>query len=163
MKTVIAITGHMGAGKSTMAKMLAKKYGAEVISLADPLKEFARALGWNGEKDKRGRRLLQLLGTEVGRECISKDIWASKWVEAAEASEKNVVICDDLRFTSEYLYMREHFYEIAFIHIIVPRPWWKGFFRHKSEAGVAFLPFDGILEYENTGSLEDLQEFVDGL
>ena len=107
----LGITGQAGAGKSTVAaklRLFAAASGVDlgIVPFAKPLKDFARKLGWNGEKDERGRRLLQLLGTEVGRECIHPDIWVDKWEEAATALPGGT-IADDCRFDNEVERVRE--------------------------------------------------------
>ena len=83
---IIGIAGAAGAGKSTVAKTIVDVFGqthAKILPFAAPLKKFAIDLGWNGKKDKRGRRLLQLLGADCGRDCIDKDIWVKHWRNAA--------------------------------------------------------------------------------
>lgn len=91
----------MYGGKTTAANLMLKHLDATIIPFAKPLKEFARLLGWNGEKDTKGRRLLQLLGTECGRKCISDNIWVDKWLEQALACKTKFVISDDCRFMNE--------------------------------------------------------------
>ena len=104
---VICITGKAGAGKSTVAQWLAKElqasgYKASVSSFASPIKEIATTMGWNGAKDVKGRRLLQLLGTECGRNCISQTVWTDMWAARILADCPKVIIIDDCRFDSEY-------------------------------------------------------------
>ena len=98
---LIGLSGPMYSGKTTAAKMLCQHLDADIIPFAKPLKDIARVMGWNGEKDAKGRRLLQLLGTECGRECISPSIWVDKWLAAAQASKRKFVISDDCRFVNE--------------------------------------------------------------
>lgn len=106
---IFMIHGPMGSGKSTLSNIImerAKMTGktATILPFAKPLKEAAKQLGWDGNKDKKGRRLLQLLGTEVGRKCIGPNIWTDKWKKALTDAEMeaDIVICDDLRFLNEY-------------------------------------------------------------
>ena len=141
---VVAISSNWhGAGKSTVAKALAEALYGEIISLASPIKEIAYQMGWDGNKDEKGRRLLQTLGTECGRNCIGKDVWVNKWLEKALASDKDVVICDDLRFQTEYEFFK--FYtDCRFVHIVRPsqsstlKDLWRRYFAHESERGIDF-------------------------
>jgi hypothetical protein len=98
----------MGSGKSTVANLLTERAKVEgktatVLPFAKPIKDYAKLLGWNGEKDNKGRRLLQLLGTECGRQCISEDIWCNKWHRlVVDDLDHDVIVCDDMRFRNEY-------------------------------------------------------------
>lgn len=108
MKQVIAIHGKMHSGKTTAAKYIYINLVSTVRPFAKPIKDFATLLGWDGKKGKKGRRLLQLLGTEVGRECISDTIWVDKWQESLGDTGSNVtIICDDLRFQNEYEHLNK--------------------------------------------------------
>ena len=116
---VIGITGRAGSGKTTFANLLAKHFDEHlrkieprretvshytvVLPMAFPLKDIAYKMGWNGNKDAKGRRLLQLLGTECGRECIDEDTWVNKWLLDINSLPKSlrIVIADDLRFDNE--------------------------------------------------------------
>lgn len=103
---IIGLTGPMRAGKSTTAQILQRaltSHGVDstIIPMAGALKRIATELGWNGLKDEKGRRLLQLLGTDVCRNCISQDYWVIKFLESAAKCNTSVIICDDIRFDDE--------------------------------------------------------------
>ena len=104
---VIALHGPMGSGKTTACDWIKQRLTEKgltntLVPIAKPLKDFARQLGWDGAKDAKGRRLLQLLGTECGRKCIGDDIWVLKWKQAIEEEDCKVILCDDMRFLNEY-------------------------------------------------------------
>ena len=86
----IGFSGPCGAGKTTAADMMAEMLKPLVPvyrrNFSDKLKEVAEFMGWDGEKDERGRRLLQLLGTEVGR-GYDPEIWVKHWHAAIEGGQ----------------------------------------------------------------------------
>ena len=101
---IIGVSGKAGSGKSTICNIIQRQMGARarVLSFATPLKELATKIGWDGEKDMKGRRLLQLLGTEVMRDCIDDNIWLKHWVHGLHARRDEPVVCtDDMRFPNE--------------------------------------------------------------
>lgn len=107
---IIGITGKMRDGKSYAAKTIVKILHesnklACILPFAKGVKDFAYNLGWNGIKDAKGRRLLQLIGTDCGRDCISFDIWVDKWLEQYYKIKRDnpniIVIADDVRFLNE--------------------------------------------------------------
>lgn len=109
----LGLCGPARVGKTTLANHLvtstlhrAGLFGA-VVSMASPVKEAALSLGWNGLKDANGRKLLQLLGTDIGRNLIDQDIWVSKWLDTVSRHPASVIIADDVRFDNEALAMRK--------------------------------------------------------
>ena len=81
---VIGLNGQFRHGKSFMAKYIqeeAQSQGlcVQIVSFADPLKDLCRReFGWDGEKDNKGRRLLQVVGTDAGR-AYDENNWVNKW------------------------------------------------------------------------------------
>lgn len=109
---VVGITGKAGTGKDTFAKCLWMEFGkypkthAAFFALANPIKKIAKEIfGWDGAKDKKGRKLLQILGTEAGRD-YDPGIWLDKldisfkeYVQDAPETLENVVaLVTDVRF-----------------------------------------------------------------
>jgi len=106
---VYLIAGRMFSGKSTVAKELWTTLFCQNDSLtftsikicrfAEGVKQVARdGFGWDGVKDEKGRRLLQVVGTECGRD-YNKNIWAEK---AYTDNKGDILIFDDWRFPNEY-------------------------------------------------------------
>jgi hypothetical protein len=106
LRHVIAVRGPAFSGKSTLAGMLATAAEpAVVLPMAASLKSIATRMGWDGRKDERGRKLLQTLGTECGRE-YNPFCWANLWLsEPWYFREADTVICDDVRFPEELMVM----------------------------------------------------------
>lgn len=112
----IGLTGPMGSGKSTIAKMLSdmiyeeEGIASSIIPFGRALKKMAKDLGWDGMKNEKGRKILQLLGTDICR-TINPDFWVKKWAEEVKAEfefadvcrvDTAVIIADDIRFQNEF-------------------------------------------------------------
>ena len=109
MGIIIGLSGKKRSGKNTayfMLKLLLDEDETGKIakvSMADSLKRIARELGWNGVKDEKGRKVLQYLGTEVGRN-IDPEYWTKRAADAIKtAFDKGaqIVIIPDVRFPNE--------------------------------------------------------------
>jgi len=160
---VIALTGLAGAGKSTVAHMLAD-YGYELVKFAGPLKAMVRALGLtDAEIDgsrkeipidflcgKTPRRAMQTLGTEWGRKCIGEDFWINAWRIAAD--DHPHVVVDDCRFPNEAHAVRQMG---GVIWSIEGRGGIAG--NHASESGIGSAPDRVIV---NNGPVTELRAAV---
>jgi hypothetical protein len=160
---IIGLTGKAGSGKGVSSEILTRFATTDgravmVLPLAKPIKDFARQLGWNGEKDAKGRRLLQLLGVEIGRECFHDNFWIDRWQAAVdEFLEKNgrnaVVICDDVRFENEAKHVRS---KAGVVVHILGRGGLAGVAAtHASERGIPDHLVDETVD--NSGTMEDLE------
>jgi len=116
-RRVIGITGLLTAGKSTTARalkfLLEPFWNVHILSFSYDVKRIANEFGWDGQKDDKGRKLLQLIGTEVGREYLP-DIWIRYLITRATqqlditAKKKNIIIIDDLRFINEAQWVKDY-------------------------------------------------------
>lgn len=158
---VIGIAGALGSGKSTLARIILQSFpSGRIIPFAFPLKKAAVDLGWNGKKDENGRRLLQLLGTEVGRECIDENIWVNKWEMARSESKGycDIIIADDMRFPNEM----DHVQYLRGITINVEgRDSYETLeqMHHASETGLVDRD-DFNFVFDNAGTIDDMQIFA---
>lgn len=120
---ILALAGKAGAGKSTVAKYLIENYGAELVKFASPLKEmmtsFYKAAGLTPEEiDRRiegdlkevpcpllggrtPRYAMQTLGTQWGRDTMSKDLWVDAAKAKISGMNASLIIVDDCRFPNE--------------------------------------------------------------
>lgn len=151
----VGFTGLARSGKDTAADLLIEYIDhdetglRQKIAYGDALKDLAKVIGWDGIKDDRGRRLLQVLGTEVVRECIDPDYWVNKlatraeavWVMANEMVDKGdgetepvIIVIPDVRFNNEAEFIKKR----GGVIIHVTRPVIDDILRgkHKSEAGI---------------------------
>ena len=160
---VILISGSARFGKDSTAFMMKEllekqKKRVLIIHYADNLKLFAKNyFGWSGQKDQKGRELLQWLGTDV----IRKN-YEDTWVDMVVALLKGIktlydyVIIPDVRFPNEIDKMCDNFNCIT-VRVIRPN-FDNGLTeeqrKHPSETALDNYP----MEYEliNDGDLEKL-------
>ena len=115
---IIGLTGHAFAGKDTVGTYLAHHHGFTAMSFADPIRagitamfglpkscflpeNKERVIDWIG---KSPRELMQLLGTEFGRDLISQSIWMdtlSRRITAFSAALHGAIVITDVRFPNE--------------------------------------------------------------
>ena len=110
---VVLVSGKAGVGKTTLANMMVK--GAKDLGLNSYVDHFAGDLkfiakvgfDWNGEKDERGRTLLQDIGT-ISRK-YDENIWARRLYERVVSSSQvyHLVVIDDWRFPNELAYLKD--------------------------------------------------------
>ena len=177
---LIGLCGAAGCGKGSAAYRLVNAHGFREMAFADPLYAAVaaitgktadwlkdrvhkeRPLHWCGGKSPR--ELLQLLGTEFGREMIHTDIWvmrAMRAVREAESEGAAGVVITDVRFDNEAAAIRA---EGGFI-VEVVRPG-DGCLsdttaKHASEAGISREHI--LASIGNYGTLDDLAASVDAV
>lgn len=167
--TVILISGKAGVGKTTTANYIKNHLDNEitpfsmVTHFALGVKEVAKFLGWDGNKDTKGRRLLQELGN-VGRE-YDVDVWIKYLLDFIRRRVPDelfeVMIIDDWRFPNESKYFldKPELYKVFTINIRAPkREVLKGTGAYKDVSETAldgYSHFDYILD--NSGTLEELE------
>lgn len=114
--SVIGLTGKMGAGKSTVAALLQKKFPeSRIVKLAEPLYDmqdyvYSRVgLSKLGASISKDRALLQQLG-DWGRNR-DKDMFLKLFSKRVENLHKvkpdTLVLCDDVRFDNEAMLVKE--------------------------------------------------------
>lgn len=120
MDSIILLSGKQGSGKSTIMHELGKKAQSSKMKVHTPIFADTIYMIHNyaiGLLEKRGikrdlvkdGKLLQLLGTEWGRDSIDSDIWVKcllgQVVEIKERSgedDENLFIVSDCRFKNEF-------------------------------------------------------------
>lgn len=125
---IIGLSGYAQSGKDTVGSLLVDAFGFERVAFADKMKEIALTLdpfvsfvemlpgddarllrlsdvlsaghGWeNAKKSPEVRRLLQRLGTEVGRNMIGTDFWVDLTFQSLLPNKDYVFT--DVRFPNE--------------------------------------------------------------
>ena len=126
---IILISGRAGEGKSTFAeicvtKLHKEKMSAKIFPFAKGVKDTASFMGWNGKKDRKGRRLLQQIGG-VGRE-YNENIWADRVIDKIEdwlpdvADDEWFAFIDDWRFENEGDVVLDAFFPVLKVRMIRP-------------------------------------------
>lgn len=113
---VIALTGLMNSGKSTVADYLVTHRDFVRLKFAQGLKEMMRALGLTDDEiegvrkeipcdrlnGRTPRYAMQTLGTEWGRTHMGQDFWVNLLVQKAHRLEYGThIVIDDCRFPNE--------------------------------------------------------------
>lgn len=160
---LILVSGKIGVGKTAFARYLynylVDDYKIFYSSFASKIKDCAKEyFFWNGKKDEKGRKLLQVLGTEAGREYDS-DLWCKHlyWEIIDIFPPVDVIIIDDWRFQNEKEFF-ESYGDFQIITIRVDREVESN--GHISEHS---LPIDDGYFDEvviNNGTLEELKSYA---
>lgn len=176
---IIGLSGYGRAGKNTVANILERRFGFEQTAFANKLRDALYALnpivesnfhdhehiyikevidqfGWEDVKKTHYadeiRRLLQRMGTEVGRETIGQNTWVDATLR--NVSETDDLVITDCRFRNEAKAIIDLGGEIWRIE----RPGYGPVNNHSSE--VDMDDFDFHLTIVNDGSIEDLARQV---
>ena len=94
---------------------LLPEYEVKKIMMADKVKEVAKQIGWDWEKDARGRKLLQQVGN-IGRQYYI-DTWVNQAISEIQKSHPDIAIIDDLRFPNEIDKLRKAFPDTYIIRL----------------------------------------------
>lgn len=166
---IVGLAGGKGCGKSSVARIMERKFGYEIMSFAAPIKDMLKAMGLRDaelndpvlkeikldEYGKSPREIMQLLGTEFARNMIAEDIWVTAMKRKIAPGMK--VVIDDVRFENEARFIRDSggsVLEVKRTRLDANAD------THISEAGIPESLIDGIIS--NTSCYEsDLELVVD--
>ena len=172
---VICISGKAQHGKDTTATILKELLEADgksvkIAHFADLLKFICKTyFDWDGQKDERGRHILQYVGTDVIR-VKSPDYWADFIVNFLSMfqEEWDYVLLPDCRFPNEYELFKYSGIDTVLLRIERPgfvSPLTPEQQAHKSETALDGYRFDYVIQ--NDADLDKLRDtlatFVAGL
>lgn len=170
---ILGLCGAAGCGKNAVGEILFTHHAFYQVAFADPVYGAVSAITglpvatlqdrrvkeevipWLG---KSPRELLQLLGTEFGRNMVKRDIWIQRAMKSVHRAAGSVVITD-VRFSDEAEAIRN----MGGAVVRVVRPGYGTLTAaaagHSSEAGID----DSLVDYTitNDGTLGDLEVAVD--
>ena len=170
--TVILLSGKAQSGKDYIANIMKQQFeenGNKVLvtHYADLLKYILKTFfNWDGKKDKKGRDLLQYVGTDVIRKKMP-DYWVNFISQMISffPNEWNYILIPDARFPNEIEVMQKN-PDVNVITIRINR----GNFtpqltleqqQHPSETSLDEYDFDYYVSNDGTETINDaVKEFV---
>lgn len=165
---VILISGKAMSGKDTTAQIMSKllkRNGKRVLvtHYADLLKFICKNyFGWDGKKDKVGRRMLQYVGTDIIRK-YNPNFWVSFVALMLKCFHENwdYVIIPDCRFQNEISTMVNSGFDTVHIRVIrsgFKTPLTEEQQNHPSETALDNISADYYIH--NDGTLKDLTKII---
>ena len=160
---IIMVSGKAESGKNTCARLFAENCqlsGVRMLSFAEPVKEFARLLGWNGVKDEYGRAMLQWLGDGVKQ--FNSILWATKAAQKIIELKKlgyRCFIFSDCRYLDEISFFKDRYSKVFVIRVNRPRhksSLTEEQLKHPSECALDDYDFDAVIT--NDGNMSNLED-----
>lgn len=168
---LIGLTGPAGCGKDTVALFMTEHDMGFQVAFADAIRSTAASMfGLTHEQmnarelkemvipewDMSPRQMMQLVGTECGRQVFGEDIWVKRlMVRIKSLPPTQFVVISDVRTEAEAAWVRE--LGGAVVHIT--RDGIEAVRAHSTEAGVEFV--EGDMALDNSGSnLTELKRSV---
>lgn len=170
---IIMFAGKAGSGKDLCAEIFKEKFEEEnkkvlIIRFGDLLKFYCKEyFGWDGNKDERGRNLLQYIGTDIVR-TKDQNYWVNKVNEFINLFYEyyDVTLIPDVRFSNEIglISQKNNKDDINIIYVESKqkRANLSDFqASHISENSLSFENCDYLIE--NNGTIENLREECNSL
>lgn len=167
---IIGLSGYAQSGKDTVAELLCLNYEYERRAFADPMREALLRLnpkvdslvhvadlvedyGWEiAKKYPEVRRLLQRLGTDVGRKMLGEDVWVKMAMRDLRQDDR--IVISDVRFPNEADAIKKLGGKVWRIN----RKNHSAVNTHASELAMDNYLFDHVIY--NAGTLDDLSDEV---
>lgn len=121
---IILISGKARSGKDTLANFMLEDIAKDnkkgiIIKYADILKFICeKYFDWDGNKDEKGRTLLQYIGTNVIRKN-NADTWVNCVIELVKGfgNEFDYILISDVRFPNEIRRWKEENFDYTTIRV----------------------------------------------
>lgn len=166
---IICISGKAQNGKDTTAQIMAERLreqGSRVLiaHYGDLVKYICKTFfNWDGEKDEKGRTLLQYVGTDKIRAQIP-DYWVNFIVSILEifSDEWDYVLLPDCRFPNEYEIYKRKGMDASLLRVVRPgfrSPLTPEQQAHPSETALDHYKYDAIIV--NDSDMEALKANID--
>lgn len=161
---MLGLYGAAGSGKDAAASHLVAHHGFTRFAFADVLKELAFAIGWDGEKDEKGRKLLQDLGHH-GRRLLGADVWVDALTRdirrlVKDGARLDDIVVTDVRYPNEVKFVKNFGGLLVRIHrpsLDTSAP----MYAHPTETLMdSFIP-DRVVY--NSGTLRDLGDKMEAI
>lgn len=147
---IVGLSGYARSGKDTAGEALVEA-GYERRAMADAVKRFAAHIGWDGQKDETGRRLLQDVGV-AAREVFGEGVWVDATLGDLDPDDR--VVVTDVRFRNEASAISD----VGGIIVRVTRPGVGPANDHVSEVDLDDWGFDATIT--NDGTIADLRRKI---
>ena len=162
---ILAISGHAQNGKDTVAGLMRDSLKADekrvlVAHYADLLKYMCRTFfDWDGNKDEKGRHILQYVGTDIIRKQ-APDFWVDFISSVLTYFNENwdYVLIPDTRFPNEIDKLISNGFDV--VHIRVVRPNFESPLTEEQQSHPSETALDNInpdFYIYNEGSMEELK------
>lgn len=162
---ILAISGHAQNGKDTVAGLIKDSLKADgnrvlVAHYADLLKYMCRTFfDWDGNKDEKGRHILQYVGTDIIRKQ-APDFWVDFISSVLTYFKENwdYVLIPDTRFPNEIDKLISNGFDVVHIRVVRPNfesPLTEEQQNHPSETALDNVNPDFYIY--NEGSMEELK------
>jgi hypothetical protein len=165
---ILAISGHAQNGKDTVAELIKNSLKADgnrvlVAHYADLLKYMCRTFfDWDGNKDEKGRHILQYVGTDIIRKQ-APDFWVDFISSVLMYFKENwdYVLIPDTRFPNEINKLLSNGFDVT--HIRVVRPNFESSLTEEQQKHPSETALDNVnpdFYIYNEGSIEELQSKI---
>ena len=165
---ILAISGHAQNGKDTVAGLIKDSLKVDgnrvlVAHYADLLKYMCRTFfDWDGNKDEKGRHILQYVGTDIIRKQ-APDFWVDFISSVLTYFKENwdYVLIPDTRFPNEIDKLISNGFDV--IHIRVVRPNFESPLTEEQQSHPSETALDNVnpdFYIYNEGSMDELKEKI---